>query len=316
MLTAVHPAYWLTRLARPVVARGTPRTRLFVRDHLRKWCIDQELPVTTRHGFKMNVSPRDYASYGVYFFGDYDPRMSRALMRFIEPGQTCWDLGTERGWFSLLMAQLVGSTGRVDSFEALPINAQRLQANLELNGYGWARVQATAVSDRVGTVCFEPPSEEVTEHDARFDHCGGVGYVTQQANERTLEVPTTTLDAYAEAQGLDALHLIKMDIEGAEVAALRGGEETLRRLRPIIAIEYNRSTLRRAGTSMAELDDTLDALGYERLFCAADGSFRPVDITQCEGQSDLHAVFNVYAFHRDDPRMPATATPVRSRKAA
>lgn len=315
-MKALAPNYWLTRLAKPVVARATPRTRLFVRDHLRKWCIDRELPVTTRRGFKMNVSPRDYASYGVYFFGDYDPRMSQAILQFLEPGQTCWDLGTERGWFTLLMAQRVGAAGRVDSFEALPINAERLWANIELNGYGWTNVQATAVSDKIGTVIFEPPDDAVTGHDARFDHCGGVGYVTNQANERTIEVPTTTLDAYAESQGIDELHLIKMDIEGAEVAALRGGADTLRRLRPIIAIEYNRSTLRRAGTSMAELDDTLDALGYDRLFCAADGSFRPVNLAECEGKSDLHAVFNVYAFHRDDPRRPAIGVPFQSRKAA
>ncbi|MEL7089974.1 MAG: FkbM family methyltransferase, partial [Planctomycetota bacterium] len=139
---------------------------------------------------------------------------------------------------------------------------------------------------------------------------------TQQASERTIEVPTTTLDAYARAHGIDKLHLIKMDIEGAEVAALRGGADTLRRLRPIIAIEYNRSTLRRAGTSLTELDDTLDELDYDRLFCAADGSFRPVNLAECEGKSDLDAVFNVYAFPRDDPRRPALGTPTQTRKAA
>lgn len=279
---------------------------MFVRDHLRKWCVDEELPVPTERGFRMLASPRDYASYGIYFFGDYDPRMSRALTRFMKPGQTCWDVGCERGWFTLLMAHLTGSSGRVDAFEALPDNAERVDANVRLNGFDWVNIHAAAVSDEVGTVRFEPPSNAIT-NDAHLDHCSGVGYVTDQPTERAIDVPAVVLDDVARRTGLHELHLMKMDIEGAEVAALKGAAETLDRFKPIVAVEYNRATLRRAGTSLDELDRLLESHGYERLFCRADGTFRRVDLDESAHKPDHHAVFNVYAFHRDDPRKPEVA---------
>lgn len=295
-----------TRLARPVVYATRSRSRLFVRDHLRKWCADRELPVDTAYGFRMLVSPRDYISYGIFFFGDYDPRMSDALCRFLEPCQTCWDIGTERGWFTLLMAERVGSRGRVRAFEALPDNVERLRANIALNGFDHAVIHAAAVSGAPGTVHFEPPSRGAAP-EAHLEHCGGVGFITREPTDRAIDVSAVTLDGVADETGTAELHMLKMDIEGAEVAALRGGAATIEKFRPMIAVEYNRATLQRAGTSMDELDETLAGLGYDRLFCRADGTFRRVDIKESADKPDHLAVFNVYAFHRDDPRKPVVS---------
>src|SRR3954468_23728449 len=111
----------LARLGQNVFSRvSSPRARLFVRNHYRKWCPDKEIATETRYGFKMAVSPHDYASYGIYFFGVYDPRMTDVVRHTVRPGQTVWDVGGERGWFTLLMGKIVGSSGRVDAFEAFP----------------------------------------------------------------------------------------------------------------------------------------------------------------------------------------------------
>ena len=58
------------------------------------------------------------------------------------------------------------------------------------------------------------------------------------------------------------LSFIKIDIEGAEVAALRGGRQTIEQHRPVIAVEYNQGTALRANTSIEELDALL---GFLRL---------------------------------------------------
>src|SRR5207253_114296 len=55
------------------------KNRIFARNHFRKWCVRDELPTWTSEGFMMLASPHDYASYGIFFFGDYDPVMTTLL---------------------------------------------------------------------------------------------------------------------------------------------------------------------------------------------------------------------------------------------
>jgi len=269
------------------------RTRLFVRNHYRRVCPDVDLPVRTRYGFTINASPRDYASYGIYFFGDYDPRMTDAIRHMLRPGMTAWDVGTERGWFTCLMASCVGKGGRIDAFEAFPGNQARLRGNLALNDFPQVHVHAAAVSDRAGVLRFEPPSDAITNQSYLSD-CSGVGYLTQAASPTAIEVPAVTLDEIAEREKITRLDFIKMDIEGAETAAFRGARETLRRFRPVLAVEYNRATLRRAGSSLEELDRLLAAAGYDRQHLTT--TFNPVDLKKAESLPDEQVVFNAYCF--------------------
>lgn len=297
-LSALSPGLWLARAGKRAFGGSQSKgVRMFVRNHYRKWCVDRELAVKTRWGFEMLASPHDYASYGIYFFGDYDPRMSDVVRHVVRPGQVVWDVGGERGWFTLLCGELVGSGGRVDAFEAFPANAARLKRNVALNGYRHVHVNAVAVSERAGEMYFEPPSDAAAGGKGFLSDCSGVGYLTTKPSAAAIAVPVVSLDEHARQTGIERLDFIKMDIEGAEVAALRGARQTLARFRPVIAVEYNRGTLVRAGSSLEELDGVLEELGYER--CVYNGvKFRPVDLKQCEGKADEYAVFNVYAFPR------------------
>lgn len=287
----------LTRAARSIV-RLYPRTvnRLFVRNHLRQWCVREELIVKTRGGFRMAVSPHDYASYGIYFYGEYDPAMTMFLKAHIREDNACWDVGTERGWFSLLMGQLVGPRGRVDAFEAFPPNFTKLSENLRLNGFVWVRPFSVAVSNESGRMWFIPPSDEVTHNVGYLNDCGGVGYLSQTAQPGAIEVNTTTLDEHASATGASALDFIKIDVEGAEVTALQGARETIQRFRPKIAVEYNRETALRAGTSIEELDDLLESYGYDRF--TFFGRLERLRLEDWTARSDNETVFNVYCFPR------------------
>ena len=293
------PQLCMTRLARAMMQRTeSPALRRWVRNHFRKWCVDRELEVPTRWGFRMRANPRDYASYGIYFFGEYDQRMSQVVDRFVHPGQTVWDVGSERGWFTLLMAKRVGSTGRVDAFEPFAANADRLGANMQLNDMHWVHVHRLAVADVTGSVRFQPPSDQIIDEYDYLEHCSGVGFVTESGSPDAIEVPAVRLDDHARQQSIESLHFIKMDVEGAELMALRGAEQTIRRHRPIIAVEYNRAALRRAGTTMHELDAWLNDHGYERLFYR-NGRFFRFDLSDWDDKPDNDAVFNAYCFHRD-----------------
>lgn len=286
------------RIGRAVFGRFSQTSvRRFVRNHYRRWCPEEQLRVETRYGFSILASPRDYSSYGIYFFGDYDPRMTDALRHLLRPGMTAWDVGTDRGWFTLLMASCVGRSGRVDAFEAFPPNVVRLRDNLALNDFPQVRVHAAAVSDQSGSMYFEPPEDAGQRDFPYLGDCSGVGHLTLSPGPKAIRIPTTTLDEVAAREKLARLDLVKLDIEGAEPAALRGGRETLRRYRPTLVVEYNRMTLRRAGSSLEELDGMLDELGYERLHLTT--TFRPVDLKKAASLPDEWVVFNAYCFPRE-----------------
>jgi FkbM family methyltransferase len=296
LLDLSHPSLLLAKLARPVCRRWpSPRLRMWVRNRYRRWCTDEELVTDTRWGFRMRVSPRDYASYGVYFFGEYDERMSHVMSRYIHSGHTAWDIGAERGWFTLLMAKLVGPCGRVDAFEAFPDNARKLRENVYLNNMMWARVISAAVGEASGEAWFVPPSDDITGR-AFLRNCGGVGYLTAQGRPGAIRVPTITLDDYGASAGIQRVDFIKLDIEGAEVDALRGAADVIQRFQPILAVEYNRSVLHRAGHSTRELDDLLDRYGYDR-YAYRDG-FHPLTLDGWEDKPEIEAVLNVYCFPR------------------
>jgi FkbM family methyltransferase len=65
---------------------------------------------------------------------------------------------------------------------------------------------------------------------------------------------------------LEALDFVKMDIEGFELKALEGADRTLRRFRPIVALEINRGALQRNGASFQAIQHfMLDHLQYQRM---------------------------------------------------
>lgn len=294
---ALRPRRLLTRAIRWWCGLNpTQRRRMLVRNVLRRWCVDEEIETFTPYGFRMAASPRNYCSYGVYFFGELNRDMSTVVSTCVRPGFTAWDVGAERGWFTLLMARLVGPTGRVDAFEAFPGNFRLHQANVARNGFHWVRSNPVAVSRGDGRLWFIPPSSTVTHHISELDDCSGTGHLSREQTPEAIEVPTISLDSYAERTGLERLDFIKMDIEGAEVDALHGAERVLTRFRPAMTIEYNREALSRAGYSLEELDLLLDGFGYERFLYRR--GFKPLDLTLYADKPDSDVVLNVYCFPR------------------
>ena len=270
----------------------SPKLRLLMRNKVRRMCVNDELKIPTKQGFWMNASPRDYATYGIYFFGNYDPSMTSVFSHLIKPGETVWDVGTERGWFTLQMAAIVGAEGRVDSFEAFPPTVIKLRNNVDLNHFSWVNINGFAVSDSKGKMWFVPPSNEVTKNVSFLNDCNGVGYLTSEIQQGAIEVNTINLDDYYLSQKIQRLSLMKMDIEGAEVSALKGAKNLILHDKPIIAIEFNRQTALRANSSIEELHALLISYGY-KLFLF-ERKFVPFNLSLYNNEEDV--VINVYCF--------------------
>jgi len=281
---------------RKFIFRHQDASKKIIRENLRKIFIENEILTMTKENFSMYVSPHDYVSHEIFFYGVYDQYMTFFIKSHLFEGDYCWDIGTERGWFTLLFASIVGKTGHVDSFEAYPPNFEKLKRNIEINQFQNVHINNFAISDSSGSQFFVPPSNEITHNVNYLNDNGGVGYISRKQQETSILVRTITIDQYVEENHIQHIDLIKIDIEGEEYAALKGGKETIERFRPLLLVEYNREALFRGGSSIEKLDNLLDDYGYDRYTFFK--ILEKIDLKKFSGLPDNQVVFNVYCFPR------------------
>ena len=199
--------------------------------------------------------------------GGYEPLSTSLFAGAIQPGMVALDLGAYLGWYTLLAARDVGPYGKVYAFEADPRTFRFLRHNVRLNGYG-GRVATVpkAVSDEIGAMPF-------------YLHAGlgwNSGLWKHEGAERAVTVDVTTVDATLGDQRVD---VVKMDIEGAEIRALRGMKRVLSRSPDVVMlVEFNAKALAGAGGSLQGLLQELRELGFDTaLLDDQTRTIRPVD---------------------------------------
>jgi len=172
---------------------------------------------------------------------------------------TFFDLGANFGQYTVLAADRVGVTGRVHSFEPSTRMYGELCFNVNLNDLQKRCVlNHLALSDERG-------SARLSRYEEGAEVYGSLG-AQHWANSRIVgyeDVITTTLDAYVAQHRIERVDLIKMDIEGAELLALRGGERLLRRAdAPAVVLEMVDANASGFGHSALDVWDYLESFGY------------------------------------------------------
>jgi FkbM family methyltransferase len=195
--------------------------------------------------FWFNTSDREM---GVRMaLGLYEPESVAVMKRIVKPGMRCIDAGAQTGFFTCLMASLVGEAGAVDAFEPMPASFSMLSRNVHENGWpDRVRLHRLAVSRA-------PSAIEVSTLGRMFV----VGSI--ESAVRT-EIQAVRLD--------DVIHtrvdFIKLDIEGHEPAALEGMRQLIETSKPIIMSECNEYWLRHCSqTTSQEYCRRLESLGYD-----------------------------------------------------
>ena len=184
------------------------------------------------------------------------------------------DIGAHIGYYSLLAASSKPAA-RVVAVEASPDNAAVLRENAHLNGCESIEVISAAFSDTTSPVQFH--LAEASDNSARGEHPSSptVGIV---------EVPGVTGNDLGIEPGRNLL--IKLDVEGYELAALRGLEDVLiAAAETRILVEFNPTCIRPTGVSPTAILEWLTSRGF-RLFALNETEFawREVDIARIEGE--------------------------------
>jgi FkbM family methyltransferase len=192
----------------------------------------------------------------------YEAACLRHVRRFVTAGSAVVDVGAHVGFFTQTLASWVGPHGRVLAIEPEPVNFRRLQR----------RVQRRRLGSRVILVngaAVDAPGDRYLKVDPTHpgDH---------QLASTGLAIRGVTLDELTAGLALPAVSLVKLDVQGAELMALKGGLGLLKRWRPHLMIEVDEERLRLQGTSPAELFTLLRALGYEACLLRNLGMSRPL----------------------------------------
>ncbi|MFC6988739.1 FkbM family methyltransferase [Haloplanus sp. GCM10025708] len=179
----------------------------------------------------------------------------------IQPSDVVWDVGANVGGISTFVGQLLDD-GRLVAFDPLPANANALRENLARNGID-SRVFEYALGDETGETEFV-----VSKTPAPGDSHAVVPNRRTSGfwRDRTETIPVNVIrgDELIEKYDLDVPNLIKFDIEGAELNAIRGLRETLSddSCRTVVC-EVHAYLLEDYGGTAAELEDELERAGFE-----------------------------------------------------
>ena len=199
----------------------------------------------------------------------YADRAERQLLReVLFPGAVAVDAGANIGIYTRFLAGCVGPAGVVHSFEPAPENFNRLcTATRSLSS---VHVSPAAVAERTGR------SKLYLSDGLNVDHRM---YCTHKSEGRTVEVEMVALDDYFKpGQRVD---LIKMDIQGYELHALRGAQRVLQENPDTnLLLEFWPAGLEQAGVNWEELVEMLEGLNMNLAVVQTRGlaPFHPRDV--------------------------------------
>jgi len=167
----------------------------------------------TYFGAELLCDPNDLIQRSILNFGVWEPNISYWIGRILRPGDVCIDVGANIGYDTLLASSAVGAAGKVVSIEAAPRIFSLLEHNVRVNRAANVRLVNAAVSDRRQTLTL---------------YSGGVRNIGATTTLASRGFPIeTTVEAWALAQLLSpdeiaSAKLIKIDVEGGELAVLKG----------------------------------------------------------------------------------------------
>ena len=179
--------------------------------------------------------------------------------QFVKRGDTVIDCGANNGYYTNFFRALVGKKGFVHSFEPVPETFRELKNFTKkywnFNNYSTSMVGLYKECSNL--IAYIPNS--ISGHASLSNH----KEVWKAGSTEEISIQLTTLDSYVINNELGEINFIKIDIEGAELDALRGGEKTLLNQKPILHLEVNSQLLKNFNQNPQELIKFLKPLGYE-----------------------------------------------------
>ena len=188
--------------------------------------------------------PKNYIkTFQAYIISGGPEKLTTEMFKnVVKEGDVVLDLGANVGYYSLLAARLIGEKGKVYAFEPEPVNYSLLLKNIELNGYDNVVAVQKAVSNVAGKVRLFLDKKDTGAHT-----------IYQPDDEREFtEVESVILDDFFKDKE-HPINVIKMDVEGAEMAVFSGMSRIIRESENLkMFVEFYFPGMKRAGNAPRE----------------------------------------------------------------
>lgn len=177
----------------------------------------------------MSLDRQDYIQRSIYL-GTFEPFESAQVKSYLKAGMTFVDVGANVGYYSLMAASLVGSTGRVLAFEPSTYAFGRLQETINRNNLAQVQAIHAGLSDTNGESRLFVSAGKGNHTPSMVPNAGG----------SPVPVPVRRLDDYLAEHGVEHVDFMKIDVEGFEPNVLRGAGQYLeqRKIHAILC-EFN-----------------------------------------------------------------------------
>lgn len=203
----------------------------------------------------------------------WEPHLLKFMSAFVKSGDCCLDIGACFGWHTLHLSYIVGDSGIVYAFEPIKDNLELLEENIKENRIKNVIVHNNALGNKnIKTCIYHETSDENknlgdafispdfnTESDSDLYIDKYIYKCGQQLKLRKEIINCNRLDSFKFDKPID---FIKLDVQGFEKMVIEGGEELIKKDRPVIAIELEDPCMILYGYSSKELISYIQSLGY------------------------------------------------------
>ena len=178
-------------------------------------------------GGKIYLNLREAKSERAKFLGYYEFQKTRLLKKLIKSKMTIFDIGANKGYYSLLAAKIMKDEGEIFAFEPEPDNYNWIKKSILINGYKSIKLNQIALFNKNGEMELFKAVKSGHHSLVRNKDLGSV------------TVQTKKLDDFLSEQKIQLVDLIKIDVEGAEIKVLEGAEKTLAEQNPMLFIDIH-----------------------------------------------------------------------------
>ena len=270
-----------------LIARYLSRAVLFVRG-----CLGSSTTVLAkRRGINWSLDLRDGVDFAIYLLGGFEVRTLDRYKELVRDGDIVLDIGANVGSHTLPLAELVGRTGKVISFEPTAHAFAKQKTNISLNPMLAQRIDAHQMmlmanaSEAMPEAVYSSWPLEVAE-DLHSEHHG-----------RLMSTQGARLDSLDEALrdlGVDKVDFIKLDVDGNELEVLLGATATIEESKPRIMLELAPYVYAENPGNFDQLLKLLWEGGYE-IGDVASGRKLPEDVSKVRAMIAEGAGMNVMA---------------------
>jgi FkbM family methyltransferase len=206
-------------------------------------------------GMSVLVKANEDVGREIYFFQDFESEESKYILENIRETDICVDVGANIGFYSLSFAKKA-VRGEVHCFEPVPLNFHMMAVNVLANAFSNVSMNNCAVGD------VNCETEFCVAQDGAFSSLINTG---RKVVSEILKTRVLTLDSYCRERNLTRIDVLKVDVEGAEMAVIRGATEVLsdpKRRPHLVMLELFEPMLQQFGSTLAQVEELMSGYGY------------------------------------------------------